>query len=105
MAMVPFLAFYKGEITDDQRAIAKRTRTLVEKAIGRYSTLKSYSDPESGAEEKLRRRAHATITRPLVLQWIISDPSVAETSFFNVIVSSIKAASPATVVSFFPYEY
>jgi hypothetical protein len=35
------LKFYNGEISDDQKRIAKRARSLIEKTIGRYTALKA----------------------------------------------------------------
>jgi len=33
--------FYNNEISDDQKRIARRTRSLIESRVGRYSTLRS----------------------------------------------------------------
>ena len=41
-------AFYKSEISDDQRKTAKRTRDLIEKTIGRFTTLKNSVDSTAG---------------------------------------------------------
>lgn len=77
------LAFYDGEITDEQRRIAKRTRTLIERSIGRYSTLKSLvGSPTAGPLEK--KRTGNLVTRALDLQWVQGNADVAETSFFNI---------------------
>jgi len=38
------LKFYKGDISQEQRDVAKRTRKLVEQKVGRYSTLRSQVD-------------------------------------------------------------
>lgn len=77
------LGFYKGEISSKQRDIAKYTRQLVERHIGRYSTLLSHVDTHNAPEEVLRR-AQVLFTRALPLQWIQGDASVAETSFFKI---------------------
>lgn len=79
------LKFYKGEISDEQRAIAKRTRKLVESKIGRYSTLRSQVDAGPAVSTKHSRRAQVLFTRALALQWVPTDnPAVAETSFFKI---------------------
>jgi hypothetical protein len=77
------LAFYKGEISNRQKDIAKYTRKLIELKVGRYSTLISQVNTKS-ASETIRRRGQVLITRALPLQWIQGDASVAETSFFKI---------------------
>jgi hypothetical protein len=76
------LSFYGGEISEDQRKVAKRTRKLVEERIGRYSKLRSHVD--SPVAEQLGRRARVLVTRGLSLQWVQGSPAVAETSFFKI---------------------
>jgi hypothetical protein len=76
--------FYGGEISDDQKRSAKRTRTLVESKIGRFSTLKSLIGSPSSGSDVERRRAHILFTRGLNLQWVQGTASVAETSFFKI---------------------
>lgn len=77
-------AFYGGEISDDQKVLAKRTRTLVESKIGRFSNLKSLIANANSGSELDRRRAHILFTRGLNLQWVQGTASVAETSFFKI---------------------
>jgi hypothetical protein len=77
------LAFYKGEISNRQKDIAKYTRKLIEQRVGRYSTLLSQVDTKN-ADEIVRRRGQVLVTRALPLQWIQGDASVAETSFFKI---------------------
>ena len=77
------LEFYGGEITDRQRAIAKQTRRLVEKEVGRYSTLQESVALQS-ADEVDRNRGQVLFTRALALQWVHGDAKVAETSFFKI---------------------
>jgi hypothetical protein len=71
------LGFYGGDISDDQKRVAKRTRNLIEKKVGRYSDLRKLVD-------KKDRRAITAFTRGLNLQWIQSDRAVAETSFYKI---------------------
>lgn len=80
------LKFYKGDISAEQRAIAKYTRRIVEKSVGRYSTLHSQVDSATlGVPDQTNRRAQVLFTRALALQWIQAEaPAVAETSFFKI---------------------
>ncbi|MET3472901.1 hypothetical protein ABIC78_003442 [Novosphingobium sp. 1529] len=77
-------AFYAGEISEDQIRLAKRTRSMVESKIGRFSTLKSLIGNSNSGSELDRRRAHILFTRGLNLQWVQGTASVAETSFFKI---------------------
>ena len=70
-------------ISDEQKRSAKRTRNLVEKTVGRYSTLKGLVSA-SGLEDKQKRRVANVLTRALDLQWVEGTPEVAETSFFKI---------------------
>ena len=73
------LAFYGPDISEEQKRIAKRTRTLIEKSVGRYSTLRSQIDATPTV-----RRAKTLFTRALTLQWVQGNADVAETSFFKI---------------------
>jgi hypothetical protein len=75
--------FYNNEISEQQKRIAKRTRTLVEDRVGRFQTLKSLVG-QRGADPIQSKRASALFTRPLTLQWVQGSPEVAETSFFKI---------------------
>jgi len=75
-------AFYKGEFSEDQKRIAKRARKLIEKSVGRYSTLKSNVDTKS--DSLVVKRAKVLFTRALALQWVQGSPLVAESSFFKI---------------------
>lgn len=77
-------AFYGGEISTDQKRLAKQTRALVESKIGRFSTLKSLIGNTSSGSDLERRRSHILFTRGLNLQWVQGTASVAETSFFKI---------------------
>ena len=79
------LQFYRGDISDEQKAIARRTRKLVEKYVGRYSTLRKQVDAALMSEDKTTQRAQVVFTRALALQWIPAESSaVAQTSFFKI---------------------
>jgi hypothetical protein len=74
--------FYNGEILEDQKRTARRTRILVEEKIGRFSTRQSLVGQK--ANDVLQtRRAGSLFTRPLTLPWVPGSPEVAETSFFK----------------------
>jgi hypothetical protein len=77
------LAFYKGEIPEEQKKIAKRTRQLVESRVARFSSLQSMV-ATPGAPDALKRRANVLLTRALTLQWIQGNAASAETSFFKI---------------------
>ena len=77
------LSFYKGEISKQQKDVAKLTRRMVEKQVGRYSALREQVDLKS-APPLVQRRAQNLFTRALSLQWVQGDASVAETSFFKI---------------------
>jgi hypothetical protein len=73
------MRFYGPDISQEQKKIAKRTRTLIESRIGRYSKLLSQVDATP-----VIPRAKTLFTRPLTLQWVFGEPPVAETSFFKI---------------------
>ena len=75
-------SFYKTEIPDDQKRVAKRARKLIEDKVGRYSTLKSHVD--SLTDSASAKRAKVLFTRALALQWVQGSPLVAESSFFKI---------------------
>lgn len=78
------LAFYRGEISEEQKRIAKRTRQLIEQKIGRYSTLRSLVNTKIPGDPIAMKRANRLVTRALNLQWIQGNADVAETSFFKI---------------------
>lgn len=77
-------AFYGGEISDDQKRLARRTRQMVESRVGRFSKLKSMVGSANSGSEVDLKRAHLLFTRGLNLQWVQGTASVAETSFFKI---------------------
>jgi len=77
------LEFYKGEISDHQRGIAVRTRNLVERRIGRYTSLKALVGSENATPLQIRRAGNL-VTRALDLQWVLGNSDIAETSFFKI---------------------
>lgn len=75
--------FYKGEIAEVQKKVAKRTRDLIESRIGRYTTLKALVGAEN-VTIKDKKRSSNLVTRALDLQWVQGNQDVAETSFFKI---------------------
>jgi hypothetical protein len=78
------LAFYKGEISEEQKRIAKRTRQVIEQRIGRFTNLRKLIDTKVSDDPVALRRANRLFTRALNLQWIQGNADVAETSFFKI---------------------
>lgn len=76
--------FYGNEISEDVRRAAKRTRTLIEQRVGRFSSLRSIVDNSAQGIEKQALRARRLFTRSLNLQWVQGTATVAETSFFKI---------------------
>lgn len=76
-------AFYKGEIPEEQKRIAKRTRQVIEKKVGRFETLRSLVGVKDAAEPE-KKRANLLFTRALPVQWVQGNAAVAETSFFKI---------------------
>jgi hypothetical protein len=75
--------FYRGDISDDQKRIAKKTRNLIEREIGRYTSVKA-NIGSSTTDAAAVYRANNLVTRALDLQWVQGNAEVAETSFFNI---------------------
>jgi hypothetical protein len=75
--------FYKGQsISEDQKKTAQRTRSLVEKEIGRYSDLTKLVD--SVGTDRDSKRAKVLFKRKLILQWVQGSPELAESSFYKI---------------------
>jgi hypothetical protein len=77
-------SFYKGEISEEQKKIAKRARVLIEKTVGRYSNLASIIENNAPGDEIATRRARNLFKRAMNLQWVQGSASVAESSFFKI---------------------
>lgn len=78
------LAFYKGEISEEQKKVAKRTRQVIEQRVGRFTSLRNLIDTKVSDNPVALRRANRLFTRALNLQWIQGNADVAETSFFKI---------------------
>jgi hypothetical protein len=85
--------FYEGqEISEEQKRVAKRTRALVEKTVGRYSDLCKLVDAQ--VTDLPSKRAKTLFKRKLILQWVKGSPDVAESSFYKI--NSLGAALDET---------
>jgi Protein of unknown function DUF262 len=78
------LAFYRGEVSEDQKKVAKRTRQVIEQKVGRFTNLRNLIDTKVSDDPLVLRRANRLFTRALNLQWIQGNADVAETSFFKI---------------------
>ncbi|KAF0811950.1 hypothetical protein IGB42_03492 [Andreprevotia sp. IGB-42] len=78
------LAFYKGEISEEQKKVAKRARQVIEQKVGRFSSLRNLSGTKISDDPDALRRANRLFTRALNLQWVQGNADVAETSFFKI---------------------
>lgn len=77
-------SFYKGEISDEQRRVAQRTRAMVERDIGRFTSLKAIVQNNITAADAQAIRARRLFARGLNLQWVQGSASIAESSFFKI---------------------
>jgi Protein of unknown function DUF262 len=78
------IGYYSNEISNAQKRVAKKTRTLVEQKIGKYGTLRDALVNPAVHEELRVTRARNMATRSLSLQWVEGDAGKAETSFFKI---------------------
>lgn len=77
-------AFYGGQISDEQKKIAKKTREETNKTIGSYASyIDSLSSPDKYTND-MQEKARSLSSFSFEIQWIDGDVSVAEKSFFNI---------------------
>ncbi|UDF03285.1 DUF262 domain-containing protein [Asticcacaulis sp. AND118] len=86
---VSSIAFYKGEISDEQKKTAKKLRDRVERVVGSYKSLKDKlaarrSGTEVSFDKITNNRLKNLTSRQLDLQWVDGDAEVAEVSFFKI---------------------
>jgi Protein of unknown function DUF262/HNH endonuclease len=77
-------AFYKAEISKDQKKAANRVRKLVASKIGTFKQLEQIVGKPDSADATKTRRADRAFTRALSLQWVQGTKAVAESSFFKI---------------------
>jgi hypothetical protein len=75
--------FYNGQVSEDQKRVAKRTRKVIEASIGRFSALRDLVGSKTASEDQ-KRRANSLFTRAIAVQWIQGSAAMAETSFFKI---------------------
>lgn len=83
------IAFFGGEIPEDQKKAARAMRTQVEKNVGSYKTLRDQltaraQNPDIEYDARTNKRLKHLGSRQLELQWVSGDADVAETSFFKI---------------------
>ena len=76
--------FYNNNISDEQKAIAQKTRKKVDKEIGNYKTYMDAIIAPAKYDEAFCTKAKAIMSFSFDIQWIEGDVSVAEKSFFNI---------------------
>lgn len=76
-------AFFGYQISEEQRKIAERVRSLVNKRVGSWKHYQAKSTDENLAPAE-RKRLNALITRGLPIQWVKGDADKAESSFFKI---------------------
>lgn len=79
------LDFFGGEITEEQRRIADRTRKLVNKQIGSYAEYLAMRGRPEAASEDMKKRLSNLGTNAIIAQWVpTTDAESAENSFFKI---------------------
>lgn len=83
------LAFFGGDIPNDQRNAARRMRATVEKQIGSFKQLRDMiqaraARPDVQYPDIVNKRLRHIGSRRLDVQWVGGDADVAETSFFKI---------------------
>lgn len=76
--------FYNGEVSEEQKRIARRTRLLIESRVKRFTYLRDLVGNKTAGTEKDRERANRLFTRALPVQWIQGSPEMAESSFYKI---------------------
>jgi hypothetical protein len=76
-------AFFGYQISDEQKNIAEKTRTLVHKRIGSWQHYQAKINDEN-LEASERKRLTAIVSRGLPIQWVKGDADKAESSFFKI---------------------
>jgi hypothetical protein len=83
------IAFFGGEIPEEQKRVARAMRIKVEKVVGSYKTLRNQlsarsQNPDIEYEAVTNKRLKHLGSRQLELQWVSGDADVAESSFFKI---------------------
>jgi hypothetical protein len=76
-------AFFGYEVSGEQKAVAERTRRLVNTKVGSWRHFETRQEqPDLSPEE--RKRLNSVISRALPIQWVNGDADKAESSFFRI---------------------
>jgi hypothetical protein len=75
--------FYGGDLSNHQKQMASRARNLIERRIGRYTTVRAHVG-STNLDGIQTRRVGNLVTRALDLQWVPGNAEVAEVSFFKI---------------------
>lgn len=83
------IAFFGGEIPEEQKKAGKLMRSVVDQQIGNYRSLKDKltaraKNPDVEYDSKTNKRLKHLGSRQLELQWVTGDADVAEASFFKI---------------------
>ena len=73
-----------GNIPEEQKEIAEKTRKLIHSKIGSYKDYKSILENQTGAEAEKITRARDMSRHSVQLQWVKGDVKKAENSFFKI---------------------
>jgi hypothetical protein len=77
--------FFNGEIPQNQKKAAERTRKMVSDAIGTYAHLREIMlNDVQVASEQQKARARNISTRAFTFQWVVGNADKAESSFFKI---------------------
>ncbi|WMV71267.1 DUF262 domain-containing protein [Xenorhabdus griffiniae] len=77
-------SFFGGNISEEQKSIADKTRKLVNESVGKWDEIeKKIQNPNSMSPDETRLLTNIYV-RALQIQWVKGDAEKAETSFFNI---------------------
>lgn len=83
------IAFFGGEIPEDQKKAARSMRVMIERQVGSYKSLRDQlmarsQNPDIEYDARTNKRLKHLGSRQLELQWVTGDADVAEISFFKI---------------------
>jgi Protein of unknown function DUF262/HNH endonuclease len=76
--------FYDGDISDEQKTAAQKTRKLIEAKIGSYKNYQTLAQQRKEVDPKIIERARNLGALGIQLQWVEGDAGKAEASFFKI---------------------
>lgn len=78
--------FYNGNISEEQKRIAKAVRKKVDAELGSFNRFREvmFDSASATSDPILAKRASNATTRTISLQWVEGDAEKAETSFFKI---------------------